>query len=58
MARKNNFPETQLFEYEEELNLTEELNNYFNIIKEHLVKRMNYNESQSEFETILNKIYD
>ena len=58
MARKNNFPETQLFEYEEELNLTEELNNYFNIIKEHLIKRMNYNESQSEFETILNKIYD
>ena len=58
MARKNNFPETQLFEYEEELNLTEELNNYFNIIKEHLVKWMNYNESQSEFETILNKIYD
>ena len=58
MARKNNFPETHLFEYEEELNLTEELNNYFNIIKEHLVKRMNYNESQSEFETILNKIYD
>ena len=58
MARKNNFPETKLFEYEEELNLTEELNNYFNIIKEHLIKRMNYNESQSEFETILNKIYD
>ena len=58
MARKNNFPETQLFEYEGELNLTEELNNYFNIIKEHLIKRMNYNESQSEFETILNKIYD
>ena len=58
MARKNNFPETHLFEYEEELNLTEELNNYFNIIKEHLIKRMNYNESQSEFETILNKIYD
>ena len=58
MARKNNFPETQLFEYEEELNLTEELNNYFNIIKEHLIKRMNYDESQSEFETILNKIYD
>ena len=58
MARKNNFPETQLFEYEDELNLTEELNNYFNIIKEHLIKRMNYNESQSEFETILNKIYD
>jgi hypothetical protein len=58
MERKLNEPENDLIEMEEELNLAEELNNYFNIIREHLIKKMNMDESQKDFEVINNKIYD
>ena len=58
MERKLNEPENDLLEIEEELNLAEELNNYFNIIREHLIKKMNMDESQKDFEVINNKIYD
>jgi len=58
MERKLNEPESDLIEMEEELNLAEELNNYFNIIREHLIKKMNMDESQKDFEVINNKIYD
>ena len=44
--------------FEEKLNLEEELNNYFKIIKEHLTKKMEFEESQSEYEIIINKLYD
>jgi len=37
---KKNFPELDQFEFEEELNLVEELKNYFSIIKEHLTKKV------------------
>ena len=55
---KKNFPELDQFEFEEELNLVEELKNYFSIIKEHLTKKLEYEESQTEYEIITNKIYD
>ena len=58
MIRKLNEPETDLFDLEEELNLTNELDNYFNIIREHLIKKMNFDETQKEFELIINKIFD
>ena len=58
MERKLNEPKNDLLEIEEELNLAEELNNYFNIIREHLIKKMNMDESQKDFEVINNKIYD
>ena len=58
MERKLNEPENDLIEMEEELNLAEELNNYFNIIRDHLIKKMNMDESQKDFEVINNKIYD
>ena len=58
MIRKFNEPETELFDLEEELNLTNELDNYFNIVREHLIKKMNFDETQKEFELITNKIFD
>ena len=58
MIRKLNEPETDLFDLEEELNLTNELDNCFNIIREHLIKKMNFDETQKEFELITNKIFD
>ena len=58
LKRKETYPGIDLIEFEEELNLREELNNYFSIIKEHLIKKMNFEESQKEFGIIMNKIYD
>ena len=58
IGRKNDYPEIEMVEFEEQLNLTKELTNYFNIIKEHLIKKMDLQESQNEFEIITNKIYD
>ena len=50
--------DVDLFTLEEELKLTDEISHYFKIIKEHLVKYLNIEESQKEFEDINNKIYD
>jgi hypothetical protein len=47
-----------LFTLEEELKITEEISHYFKIIREHLTKLLNIDESQKEFEDINNKIYD
>ena len=58
MERKNNQCEYNLIEFEEQLNLVKELTNYFNIISDHLIKKMNFQESQQEYEIIMNKIYD
>jgi hypothetical protein len=40
-AMKFNYLYYKLLEFEEKLNLVEELNNYFKIIKEHLTKKWN-----------------
>ena len=56
--RKENEPETDIFDYEQEINITGELDNYFNIVREHLIKKMNFDETQKEFELITNKIFD
>ena len=45
-----------LIEFEKEINLTETLDNYFNIIKEYLLKNGKINEKY--FETVNHKIYD
>ena len=58
LERKNNYSQFELIEFEEHLNLTEELTNYFNIVREHLIKKMNFDETQKEFEITTNKIYD
>ena len=47
-----------LFTLEEELKFTEELSHYFKLIKDHLTKHLNIDESHKEFEDINNKIYD
>ena len=49
---------TELFKLEEEIKLSETISNYINLIKEHLKKFFGYDESQKEFENIINKIYD
>ena len=50
--------DVDLFTLEEEIKFTEELSHYFKIIKDHLIKLLNIDESQKEFEDITNKIYD
>ena len=52
------YPQIEFYDFDEELNLSDELTNYFNIIREHLTKKMNFDESQKEFELIIDKIYD
>ena len=58
IEKKEFFPEKDMIEFETELNLDEELAKYFNIIRDYLIKKMNFDESQDEFEIITNKIYD
>jgi len=47
-----------LFQLEEELKLTNELFNYFKLIKEYLNKQLNIDVHLQEFETLNNKIFD
>jgi hypothetical protein len=58
MEKKHIYPEIDMIDFEKQLKLTEKLSNYFNIIREHLIKKMNFEESQNEFEIIMDKIYD
>lgn len=58
MEKKHIYPEIDMIDFENQLKLTEKLSNYFNIIREHLIKKMNFEESQNEFEIIMDKIYD
>ena len=58
MEKKHIYPEIDMIDFEKQLKLTEKLLNYFNIIREHLIKKMNFEESQNEFEIIMDKIYD
>ena len=58
MEKKLIYPEIDMIDFENQLKLTEKLSNYFNIIREHLIKKMNFEESQNEFEIIMDKIYD
>ena len=58
LSNIQNFQDVSIFTLEEELKFTEELSKYFKIIKEHLIKKQNIDESQKEFEDINNKIYD
>ena len=58
MEKKLIYPEIDMIDFEKQLKLTEKLSNYFNIIREHLIKKMNFEESQNEFEIIMDKIYD
>ena len=58
MDKKNIYPDIDMIEFEKQLKLTEKLDIYFNIIREHLIKKMNFDESQKEFEIIMSKIYD
>ncbi len=58
MEKKHIYPEIDMIDCEKQLKLTEKLSNYFNIIREHLIKKMNFEESQNEFEIIMDKIYD
>ena len=58
ISKIQQYQDIDIFEFEEELKFTEELSKYFKIIKEHLIKHLNINESQKEFEDINNKIYD
>ena len=56
--RINNHPEVEFYDFDEQIKLSEELTNYFNIIREHLIKKMSFDETQKEFEVITDKIYD
>ena len=47
-----------LFELDKELNFTNELFNYFKLIKEYLIKHLKFEENSQEFENINNKIFD
>ena len=47
-----------LFSFEENINFTEELSHFFKLIREHLIKQLNFDKSQKEFEDINDKIYD
>ena len=58
LEKKEYYPEIDMIEFETELNLAEEMTKYFNIVREHLIKKMKFKESQEEFEIISNKIYD
>ena len=58
MEKKHIYPEIDMIDFEKQLKLTEKLSNYFNLIREHLIKKMNFEESQNEFEIIMDKIYD
>ena len=58
MEKKHIYPEIDMIDFEKQLKLTDKLSNYFNIIREHLIKKMNFEESQNEFEIIMDKIYD
>ena len=58
MEKKHIYPEIDMIDFEKQLKLTEKLDIYFNIIREHLIKKMNFEESQNEFEIIMDKIYD
>jgi hypothetical protein len=58
ISKIQQFQDVDLFTLEEELKFTEELSHFFKIIKDHLTKLLNIDESQKEFEDITNKIYD
>ena len=58
ISKIQQFQDVDLFTLEEEIKFTEELTHYFKIIKDHLIKQLNIDESQKEFEDINNKIYD
>ena len=58
ISKIQQFQDVDLFTLEEELKFTEELAHFFKIIKDHLTKLLNIDESQKEFEDITNKIYD
>ena len=47
-----------LFKIEEEINLSDTIQHYINIIEDYLKKLFNIDESHNEFENIINKIYD
>ena len=50
--------DVDLFQLDEELKFTNELNNYFKLIKEYLKNKLNIDEYLQEFETLNNKIFD
>ena len=56
IAKIQEMQDIDLIEFEKEINLTETLDNYFNIIKEYLLKNGKINEKY--FETVNHKIYD
>ena len=58
LSKIQQLQDVDLFTLEEEIKFTEELSHYFKIIKEHLTKNLNIDETQKEFEDINNKIYD
>ena len=58
MEKKHIYPEIDMIDFEKQLKLTEKLSNYFGVVREHLIKKMNFEESQNEFEIIMDKIYD
>ena len=50
--------EINLLDLLEELNLPEQMSNYFKLIKDYLTKNLNMDENQKEFKDINNKIFD
>ena len=58
ISKIQQFQDIDIFILEEQLKFTEELSHYFKLIKEHLTKHLNLDETQKEFEDINNKIYD
>ena len=58
ISKIQQFQDVDLFTLEEEIKFIEELSHCFKIIKDHLIKQLNIDESQKEFEDINNKIYD
>ena len=47
-----------LFQLDKELNFSNELLNYFKLIKEYLIKYLKFDENSQEFEDVNNKIFD
>ena len=47
-----------LFEIEEEIKLSDSIQHYIDLVTEYLKKLYNIDESQNDFENIINKIYD
>ena len=58
ISKIQQFQDVDLFQLDEELNFTNELLNYFKLIKEYLNKHLNIDDNSPESEDINNKIFD